>query len=224
MIVLVAGMPRSGSTFSFNVVRDVLIRRGGIYQEASSSIMDELAKSNGAAHVILKAHEIDDLGLALAPHGAIKIICTVRNPEDAAASWITTFGFSEDQAISYILRWIELYSKIKPYALTIEYDLIDRYPIIAARRIGRYLSSDVSWKESWETARRHSKVKIKEATDRMDKSATGVRDISFSWYDTTTFFHRNHVSSIKSRSADERLPLEQAERIRRAFSDRKIDV
>jgi len=31
MIVLVAGMPRSGSTFSFNVARELLLARGSVH-------------------------------------------------------------------------------------------------------------------------------------------------------------------------------------------------
>src|SRR5271166_6142104 len=37
-------MPRSGSTFSFNVARDVLRARGSVYQEAPPNISQELAQ------------------------------------------------------------------------------------------------------------------------------------------------------------------------------------
>lgn len=43
-IVFIAGMPRSGSTFSFNVARDVLRARGSVYQEAPPNISQELAQ------------------------------------------------------------------------------------------------------------------------------------------------------------------------------------
>ncbi len=44
-----------------------------------------------------------------------------------------------------------------------------------------------------------------------------MRDIGFSWYDETTFFHRRHVASLDSRPAEQRLSGEQLMRIRLAL-------
>jgi hypothetical protein len=49
MIVLVAGMQRSGSTFSFNVVKEILQKRGDIRLVVSSSVFDELNKKRPVA-------------------------------------------------------------------------------------------------------------------------------------------------------------------------------
>jgi hypothetical protein len=221
MIVFVAGMQRSGSTFAFNVARDVLLRRGSLYQESAFEIAPQLEAAQGAQHVLLKAHQMDSLGLALARHGAIRVLCTIRNPEDAAASWMQTFGFSEADAIDTMQQWLSFHAKIKDVALTLPYDVIDRHPVIAARRIGRFLFPDVCWVEAWRVARRHSKRRVKAAADQLAQTDAGVKDIGFSYYDTATFFHRRHVSSLTSQPAAARLSSEQAARLREAFRERR---
>ena len=94
MIVFIAGMPRSGSTFSFNIVRRLLEARGSVYQEPTDDILGALERAGDATHLLLKAHQADDVTLALIKIGAVKAVCTVRKPEDAIASWMTTFGFT----------------------------------------------------------------------------------------------------------------------------------
>ena len=219
MIVLVAGMPRSGSTFSFNIARDVLLRRGSLHQENAGEVINPLLRAGGADHLLLKSHELDDVAICLAAQSAVRVICTIRRPEDAAASWITTFGFTEEQAISTIKDWLRLYSRIRKFALTIDYETIDKRPVIAAHRIGRFLFRDAGWAEARAITRRHAKAKVKHEMDQLERTSEGVVDLNFSWYDAHTFFHRRHVSLLRSRSAEEILPREQAERIRAAFVD-----
>ena len=50
MIVLIAGMPRSGSTFSFNVVREILLARGSVYQESCEDVIGAVGRSGGTDH------------------------------------------------------------------------------------------------------------------------------------------------------------------------------
>lgn len=218
MIVILAGMQRSGSTFAFNVVRDVLRRRGSVHHDASYDIPAALAAAGDAAHLLLKTHDMDPLGIALARAGAVRVICTVRRPEDSVASFMQVFGFSETDAVAMVKAWLGLYARLRPVALTVDYDLIDRHPIRAARTIGRFLCPDVGWREAAAVARRHSKRRVKAAADRLTRSDATVRDLGYSYYDQDTLYHRNHVSSLASQSAKTRLPAEQVTRIRKALA------
>jgi hypothetical protein len=211
-------MQRSGSTFSFNVVKAILQRRGGIRHAVSSSIFDELNIDALCCHLILKSHDFDASAINLAAYGALRIICTVRRPEDAVASAMLIFGFSETDAISMIRSWLRFYQRVQKYALTIDYDMIDRSPVVAARMIGRHLLGNFGWLESRKIAHRYSKSNIKVETDHLDRLAPTVTDAGFSWYDSTTLFHRRHISSLKSQSAEERLPSDQVRRIREALA------
>src|SRR5437764_605665 len=109
MIVLIAGMHRSGSTFSFNVVRELLQRRGGAYQEVCSSVTSAVERSDGSGHVLVKEHLFDDVTLRLVELGAVKAVCTIRRPEDAVASLMETFGLGLDESIAHIHRWLVMF-------------------------------------------------------------------------------------------------------------------
>ena len=137
MIVFLAGMQRSGSTFAFNVARDILERRGCTYHEASADIIGALSRAENVEHILLKAHDAGPICISLARQGAFGTVCTVRRVEDAVASWIETFGFSETEAIEHMRTWIALYREIRNSALTIPYTLIDRRPWLAAWRVGK---------------------------------------------------------------------------------------
>lgn len=219
MIVFIAGMQRSGSTFAFNVARDVLRRRGTLHQAAATDTLAQLIAAGDARHILLKAHEMDDTAIRLARAGAIRVICTTRRPEDAAASFIQTFGLDEDVAIALVRGWIGMYAQVRRVALTIDYDTIDLRPLWAARTIGRFLYPDVGWREAYRIARDHSKWRVKAASDRLAISDPDVIDLGYSYYDRRTFFHRRHVSSLTSQSAGDRLPADQAARLRNAFDD-----
>ena len=217
MIVIVAGMPRSGSTFAFNIVRDALCRRGSVYQEAPPpDILPELSKGGIADHILLKVHQLDENGILIARDA--RVICTIRKPEDAIASWIQTFGFSEEESISTMREWLRLYSHLKPFALSVPYGVIDKEPLSAARQIMRFVVPTATIFEIWRSARRHAKAKVKKRTDFLSRSNQNIKDIGFSWYDAKTFFHRRHVTSLKSQSAVERLPVDQVRRIRLAIA------
>lgn len=220
MIVFIAGMPRSGSTFAFNVARDTLNRRGSVYQEAAlPDILPDLSRAGDVQHVLLKVHQLDQFGISLGRFGAARVVCTIRNPEDAAASWIESFGYSEDEAISTMRAYLGLYKHLRPFALTVGYRTIDQHPFKAARQIMRFLVPNVTIPEIWHIARQHRKAEVKKRTDKLSLSDPGVKDLDFSYYDEKTFFHRRHVSSLKSRSALERLPSEQVQRIRAALAE-----
>jgi hypothetical protein len=219
MIVCIAGMPRSGSTFSFNVAREALCARGRVHHDYSTSVLDELARAVDVDHVLIKAHQLDDRSVLLGRYGAMRVICTVRKPEDAVASWMQMFNASEEETIAGMRAWLQLYRELKPFALTIRYRTIDRHPLMAAWQIMRFLFPRATIIDAWRSSRRYSKAEVKKRTDAMmDRHAAGIKEIGSSWYDINTHFHRRHVSSLKSRAAIERLPLDQVERIRIALA------
>jgi hypothetical protein len=211
-------MQRSGSTFAFNVARDVLLARGRVHQEVSGEVAATLARAGGAEHVLMKAHAADALTLALARRGALRTILTVRRVEDAAASWIDTFGSSEAETVEVLRSWLALFAELRGTALVMPYAELDRRPLVAAWRIARYISADVGVIEALRIARQHGKAVVKRRMDALERDGAGVRDIGFSYYDEETYFHRRHVSSLRSRPAEERLPRDQLARISAALA------
>ena len=186
MIVLLAGMQRSGSTFAFNVAREVLQKRGTTHQESHANIVDVLERGSGADHVILKTHVGDSTAVALARHDACRTICTVRRVEDAVASWITTFGASEEDSIDLMRRWLLFYVKIREHALLVPYELIDRHPWRATLRIARYLDPHAGLRETHAIKTRFAKAEVMRRSNEMSRQDAGIVDVGFSYHDGQT--------------------------------------
>jgi hypothetical protein len=55
---------------------------------------------------------------------------------------------------------------------------------------------------------------MKQQTDALEIATPGITDLGFSYYDSRTFFHRRHVSEVRSRSAEQRLTPERLRMIR----------
>jgi hypothetical protein len=214
MIVLIAGMPRSGSTFSFNVARDVLRIRGTLYQEPCEDVLGAVQRSRGAQHVLVKAHALDESSLVLAKAGAFKVIITVRRIEDAVASWLETFdALPEVILIAIMHQWLRMFLELWSVALVVPYDELDRKPLLAVRRIARHICPAVGWRETFRIGRHWAKARVKQQADLI-VPGTGVQDLGWSYYDKETFLHRRHVSDVTSREAEEQVAPERLARIR----------
>ena len=219
MIVLLAGMPRSGSTFSFNVVREVLCRRGRIHCETCEDVLGAVHRSNGAEHVLVKAHKFDPPALELARAGALRIIMTTRRVEDAMASWLEAFDTLPEEVMLQVMRdWLGLYPQLRAYSKIVSYREIDSRPWLAAWRIARAVCPAIGPVEVIEIARRFRKAEVQRQTAKITLGAPGVMDVGFSHYDTATYFHRRHVSRLRSRPAEERLATDQLARVRDALA------
>jgi hypothetical protein len=214
MIVIVAGMQRSGSTFSFNVVRELLQARGKLHQEPFGLAAQVLERSGDAQHVLIKAHAVDEFTMRLIQVGAARVVCTFRRPVDAIASWQETFGFNLEDSIREIETWLAMFQRIRNQALIISYDELDLHPFRAAWRIAQHLCPDAGVPEVKGIARRYTKKNVKAIADGLQKDAETVERLEFSYFDKATFFHRNHVSTIASRPAEERIPPDAIEAVR----------
>lgn len=62
MLVFIFEMPRSGSTFSFNIVREMLARGGGVHSAASVETHQIIGEAS-ARHKIVKKNDLDALGI-----------------------------------------------------------------------------------------------------------------------------------------------------------------
>ena len=211
MIVFIAGMPRSGSTFAFNIVRELLTARGTVHQEAIVSLAVALAEAPDAEHVIIKAHAADEATVDAVLSRRLRTICTIREPVDAVASWMEAFDPDLDRAIALFKAWFVLYELIRAHTLTVSYEQIDTNPLAAALDIGRYVVPSASEQEIEAIVARHTKAEVFARTRSLAKDAPGIRDVGFSYYDSATFYHRRHVASIETRTAADRIGAEAVE-------------
>lgn len=217
MIVVVAGMQRSGSTFSFNVARELLDTRGGVSTFATNSLMEALSAPSKTRHAIIKSHSPDDLINSLLKKDGLPCLCTVRKPEDAIASWMHVFGFSIQESVSTYRQWLIWHQSMFRHMLNLRYEEIDRFPFLAIQKISRYLVHDWGLDEAMRIWWRNRKSAIHAQTKQLQRD--GTIDIGFSHYDKRTFYHRRHISSLNSRTAAECLPKDQVQFIRDELRD-----
>jgi len=113
MIVIIAGMPRSGSTYTFNVVRELLLLDGD--RETSWVTTNDFSGSmrdSSGKHLIIKSHHPDEIMRKLISLNAAYFICSIRKPEDAVVSWMRTFNATLDESIDVLKDWFLMYKEL----------------------------------------------------------------------------------------------------------------
>lgn len=214
MIVVVAGMQRSGSTFSYNVARELLDKRGGVSNFASVSLNEALLVSTCTKHTIIKTHSPDELVNSLLRKDGLPCICSIRKPEDAIASWVNVFGFSIEESLVTYKEWLIWHQSMSKHMLNLRYEEIDQFSFLAIRKISRYLLNEWGVIEAGKIWQEYRKSSVDKQTKKLQKNDEDSTDIGFSYYNNSTFFHRNHISSLKSRPAKDSLSMEQVGFIR----------
>jgi hypothetical protein len=217
MIVLVAGMYRSGSTFAFNVIRETLETHGGVAAYAGDSLRPGMV-APGSTNVILKSHAPDALCTDLVRVGAIRCVCTFRNPMEAIASARLAFGFSLDDSLELMRHWLAWHRSVAPHCLNIDYVDIDRRPLSVILRLQRWLVGATRPLLAWRLRRTYDKRRVKDRYDALPMT-DAVVDGGFTYYDRITFFHRRHVTSIQGIDAATVLSGEELHKIRTALAD-----
>lgn len=217
MIVLVAGMYRSGSTFAFNVIRETLETRGGVAAHAGDSLRPGMV-APGSPNLILKSHAPDLLCTDLVRAGAIRCVCTFRNPTEAIASAMLAFGFSLDDSLELMGNWLAWHRSVAPHCLNVDYVDIDRRPLSVILRLQRWLVGAPRPMLAWRLRRTYDKRRVKDRYDALPMT-DAVVDGGFTYYDRITFFHRRHVTSIQGIAAASILSGEELRKIRAALAD-----
>jgi hypothetical protein len=216
MIVVIAGMYRSGSTFSFNIAREIL--PGTVDVVSANSITSADQGRSPEHHLVVKTHSPDQTLIEMVQAGKATCICTYRKPEYAVASWMDTFGFGFSEAVETIRSWLCWRQTLCAPVLDISYDTIEERPLLAIMTIQRYLLGKVDMTQAEELKQRYSKARIKQEYDALTVAEPAV-DIGFSYYDPNTFFHRRHVSSVGKRMIGSTLNTAQIAIVRRELAD-----
>ncbi len=200
MIVLCNGMPRSGSTWSFNVclkllrMADPRARICAQFTHAPGDLIDTLEPQ--CDHLVLKSHGLDCLSMAMSCSGAAKVVYTHRDPYDAVASLMQMFQYTFEQAAEAIERALALYEFHRGHgqALIVPYRALREKPRQTIRAISRYLRLDISAAAADRVSAETSFAAMKAMADQIGEGDSGflVRRAG-DVYDSRTHLHRNHV-------------------------------
>jgi hypothetical protein len=198
MLVLCNGIPRSASTWSYNVAVAVLRHSAqevyGGYDENLERFLGGLPPSCG--HAVLKCHSLDTAGLGLAQLQAAKVIYTWRDLADATASFMTMFDVDFEHAIAVMSSSLDLYRRHRSNgALILGYEAITCKPTESVAAIASYLNV---------AARQELIAEIAEANsfDRMRKKVKEISSLDYGGhlirhertsYDPETLLNLHHI-------------------------------
>lgn len=191
---------------------------GASTQEPTGDLLGAFERLGGAAHLLLKGHSADKVTLQLAQLGAMKVVCTVRKPADAIASWMTTFGFTLEQSLGHMEDWLRMFSAIRSWSLIVPFEEIERDPKSAAWKIARHLCDDADQLAVERIAIDSPRKKSETFPKRIGQGRATSKTLA-SASNKTTFFHRGHVSSLDTLEASERIGREQVLAINQALAE-----
>jgi hypothetical protein len=221
MLVLCNGMPRSGSTWSFNVVTG-LLRRFHPSQTVHAGYDEDVGRflrgiDRKAAHAVLKCHSLDPIGYALVRIGAAKVVYTWRDIADAAVSYMRMFGNDFEHALGVIDTSLELrrFHLESGNAVILAYDDIMACPQKAIAQVARYLGLEGRPDLIAQVNEENSLARVREKVAQLNSEETRRRLIRHenTLYDPETLLNVNHIRDGNSGYGRGLLSQEQSARI-----------
>jgi len=193
-------MQRSGSTWAYNVILELLRSCDpnqsilGVYDEHPGMLLSNLDPT--WSHIVIKAHALDNAGYVLCRTGAGRSIFTWRDPHDAIASLMRTFGHSFETSVESIRKSIGVWGfcRTTPTSTIVSYRSIIETPSFAIRRIAADLGFDVSAQQIDRVADATSFERMKRVSQAVEQLDSGriIRDGVYT-YDRETLLHQDHI-------------------------------
>jgi hypothetical protein len=199
MIVLLSGMPRSASTWSYNVCRELCALRGlavapasGLYRTGEVSAPLAVGAAPGSA-LLVKCHFPPRAARALVAEGRLKNLYTVRDPRDATASLMRTFGTGFRNSARQIERSLRLFEEWEQQkgSLILEYDQIMTAPGATISRIAEYLGLALAAEEAQVIGEALSRPRLRERVRSLDPGS--LKSLGVSQHDPASLLTREHL-------------------------------
>lgn len=233
-IVLCAGMPRSASTWSFNVCRHLLRdARGpagvhsGYFGEGKEVEAYVATLPADPAHLIKSHHPTAAVVRTVAAGGG-GVVFTIRNPMQAAASMRTFFGSSLPAAIDGVLGSLSVALACRHVAPTLflAYSDVIQTPSEATRRIAAFLDrlgafgaggpSDAAVAATVAATRAEAMAALSGSAAFAGRA--DLRPAGHSRYDPETLLHVGHVARGTDFDWEATLGEDEASQCRHAFA------
>lgn len=225
MLVLCNGMPRSASTWSYNVAMALLCRTAqevcGDYDENLHRFLCGLPAS--CVHAVLKCHSLDAAGLGLAQLQAAKVVYTWRDLADATASFMTMFDVDFEHTIALMSNSLDLYRRHRRNgALILSYEAITQQPTESVAAVASYLNVAVRQEQVAEIAEANSFGRMRERVKEISMLDYGERMIRHdrTSYDPDTLLHIDHIRDGSSGYGASRLTRAQLRRLEKLLREK----
>ena len=176
MLLFCDGMPRSASTWVYNVAFALLknvVADGQIcrtHNEDSRAALETLG--NAADWRIVKCHKLDDHARDIFRAGNARAIYSYRDVFDAIASFLVMFRFSFDDCLQVMEESLDVYDfhRETGYFLALDYESIVNSPRLTVDKIARSLNLQVASSAIAAIDEHHSLTTIKELSGKLATS------------------------------------------------------
>jgi hypothetical protein len=191
-------MPRSGSTWSYNVVRSLLKRRGRLDTTVHGWIDNEVqlddllgAYDDSTSDLVVKVHRLGELALEYIRKGRAKNVFTVRDPRDTVVSihWMWKEPIEQIIASKRFQYIGALYRRLDEDGKTlfVDYPSLLLQPAATIERVAIYLGIPLTPGEAHAIQGDHEIRKVAQF------SSSPAMQLFKESYDPETLLHKNHV-------------------------------
>ena len=228
-IVICGGMYRSGSTWSFNVCRELVQlhgRRSG--QPVASCFfnlleLDYFLNARAASlpgPVVIKAHLLGEVTWQAIDAGRARAVVTIRDPRDCVASDMKFMSLDFEKSTERMVESLKNFppSHHSPHAFFVAYEqmMADRLGMIG--RIAAHLGIEVNEQEILETDGRTNMDASKKICRSLHEGPAKEIDPDTGHpIDSATQLHATHIDSGKVGRWKEELSVEQVKIQNRTF-------
>jgi hypothetical protein len=221
MFVCCTGMARSGSTWSFNVCRELLEATGepliaGYYGERQA--LDAFIESRGLedfpGHVLLKLHQPAERLLGAICEGRARNVFTLRDPRDCLRSRMAFEGKPFEDALMGVAGNLIMYNLFAgtTESLFVRYEEMSLDPVSEIRRIAGYLGLAADEAEVARIAEATGLEAARRKVAGLDRRCdSGTIEIGGRRIDTETCLQTGHIRD--GRPGAWREALDPAERV-----------
>jgi hypothetical protein len=203
-VVICNGVIRSGSTWSFNVCREMVqedaIRNrkafGSAYLDAQPLEQFISQPQPPAASAVVKAHGLGPVAMTALRHGRARAVCTYRDPRDCIASDLAFMRYPLEIAIKRVggtLDPIRVY-QTTPNILLVRYEdmMTDRFREI--RRIADHLGIEMNAEDVRRIDANTNMDSSERVCKQMKHQPQKMLKIATHLVDPTTHLHENHLN------------------------------
>ena len=241
MIVYCLGMEASGSTWLYNVVRELFSLAQLKYEAFRVEEFEQIAddRAHRAKHVIMRAHNVNSYLLRFLEAADVKTIVSFRDPRDAVASCIQRFGEFGGKLIptcNDITRNIASAASARLSTRNQSFFYEDKFTFDPKTilQCADFLGIKISQDDAANIFQKYEPQKVKKIIESLEQSGDErlfIDEVTKNVMDRETSFHKTHISDMKIDKWRDVLDVESQQKVARLFggyveaiNDRRIGL
>lgn len=207
MIVYCLGMEASGSTWLYNVVREIFKKNGLPFAAFRVEEFEQIAddRAHNAKNIIMRAHNVSSYLLRYLEAAEVKSIISTRDPRDAVTSCIQRFGDYGGKLIptcNDITRNLASALSARAALPNLSFYYEDNFTqrISSIVDCAMFLGMEISYEDASEIHSRYTPERIQNLLTELENSKDEriyIDEITNNHMDRETSFHKRHISDMR---------------------------